>query len=795
MGTTMRRPSMSAVATFVTVAGAVLYVIAHLHPTIWLANTTANGGDMGAHVWMPAYLRDHLLTHGRLTGWTPDWYAGFPVLTFYFPLPSILVVLFDLVLPYAVAFKLVTGLGVVTLPVAAWGFGRLAGLRRPVPACLAVAMVPFLFERTFTIYGGNMASTLAGEFAFSISLSLCLVFLGVFARSLDTGRYRALAATLLGLTILSHVVPTLFALLGALVLFLMRADRKRLVFAAPALAAGTALAGFWAIPFVLRIGYTNDMGWEKFTNYANQLFLTKGSGLIPQSDLWLFLAAFAGAVVAIGLRQRIEVFVLVMTVLTGIAFCLAPQGRLWNARLLPFWFLGLYLLAAIAVAEAGRGVAVLMRVGLEDQGWEPKPLVAPATSLIALAFALFYVAIPLNALPGGRKNPVTGLYTWPGRGPVKLVQSADTSFIDFWVKWNYSGYERKPSYPEYHEVVTRMQQVGRTNGCGRAMWEYEPELDRYGTPMALMLLPYWTNGCVGSMEGLFFESSATTPYHFLNQSELSVKPSSAQRDLPYRSLDVAHGVQHLQLLGVKYYMAISDEAKAQAAANPDLTLLATTTPYTVTYGQQTKQRSWAIYEVRDAAQVQPLAYEPTVVTGLKPGAKPWLQMATTWYQDPTRFEVPLAQSGPPSWARVRSTSVVPTRHPLPEVKVTNIKTTDDRISFDVDRVGVPVLVKSSYFPNWQAGGAKGPWRVTPNQMVVIPTSRHVSLHYGTTPVDYLGWLVTLLGLAGVVWMARRREVDLPTQVPVAPAAEVPLADDDGLDRELAIFMAGADAEP
>ena len=32
--------------------------------------------------------------------------------------------------------------------------------------------------------------------------------------------------------------------------------------------------------------------------------------------------------------------------------------------------------------------------------------------------------------------------------------------------------------------------------CGRAHWEYESNLDRYGTPMALMLLPYWTNGCI-----------------------------------------------------------------------------------------------------------------------------------------------------------------------------------------------------------------------------------------------------------------------------------------------------------
>ena len=78
-----------------------------------------------------------------------------------------------------------------------------------------------------------------------------------------------------------------------------------------------------------------------------------------------------------------------------------------------------------------------------------------------------------------------------------------------------------------------MAELGETNGCGRAMWEHEEQHDRYGTPMALMLLPFWTDGCIGSMEGLYFEASATTPYHFLNQDELSTAPSNAQRDLPY----------------------------------------------------------------------------------------------------------------------------------------------------------------------------------------------------------------------------------------------------------------------
>ena len=49
-----------------------------------------------------------------------------------------------------------------------------------------------------------------------------------------------------------------------------------------------------------------------------------------------------------------------------------------------------------------------------------------------------------------------------------------------------------------------------------------------------MLLPYWTNGCIDSMEGLLFESSTTTPYHFINQAELSAAPSRARGRAPVR---------------------------------------------------------------------------------------------------------------------------------------------------------------------------------------------------------------------------------------------------------------------
>jgi hypothetical protein len=738
-------------ASLAIVAAAVAFTFAHLEPGLLFADTTPAGGDMGAHVWGPAFLRDHLLPQGRLTGWTPDWYAGFPAYHFYMVVPSLVIVALDVLVPYGIAFKLVTVSGLLALPVAAWALGRLARVPFPGPAFLAVAAVGFLFDRSFTIYGGNLASTLAGEFAFSMSLALAVAFVGLVLAGLATGRHRVAAAVTLGLCALCHAIPGLFAVTAALVALALRPARARVVWVASVGVVGSLLAAFWVVPFVVRRPYLNDMGWEKVTTYFEHLLpgrigealserLGGGDATAAVSgDLtWVALLALVGAVLSIALQRRLGVYLVVLGLVFAVAFVLAPQGRLWNARLLPFWYLCLYLLAALAVSEVVNAVVTVASGTLRDA----RPLVTAGLAVTAAAAVLAVVAFPLRSLPFGSTSSDGSRYSWAG------LTTADRSFLPDWVRWNYTGYERKDAWPEYRDVVDTMAEVGRDRGCGRAMWEYEAELDRYGTPMALMLLPYWTDGCIGSMEGLYFEASATTPYHFLNQAELSAKPSSAQRDLPYGSLDVARGVRHLQLLGVRYYLAFSPSAVAQADLERDLTPVATSGP-------------WHVYEVAGSDLVEPLEAEPAVLRGVDEGGRSWLDPAVAWYLDADAHDVHLAADGPSSWARV-DRGEEPPRRAVEPVTVADVATTTSTISFTVDRVGTPVLVKASYFPNWEADGADGPWRVTPNLMVVLPTSERVELSYGTTPVDVGAWALTLLGLVGVVLLVRRGPVPMPS---------------------------------
>ena len=177
-------------STIIAVAGPTIFLLMALHPNLILRNNIPTGGDMGAHVWAPAYLRDHLLTNFKLSGWSMDWYSGLPIYRFYMVVPALMIVLLDVVLPYGIAIKIIAVIGILTLPFATWLFGRFAKFAYPLPELFAIAATVFLFDESFTIYGGNIASTMAGEFSFSISLSLAMLGFALLAKGLDTGKYR-----------------------------------------------------------------------------------------------------------------------------------------------------------------------------------------------------------------------------------------------------------------------------------------------------------------------------------------------------------------------------------------------------------------------------------------------------------------------------------------------------------------------------------------------------------------------------------------------------------------------------
>src|SRR5580704_12040314 len=689
-----------------------------------LTNTTTTGGDTGAHIAMPKYL-EMLLLHGHLTGWDPGWYDGFPLYTFYFTLPDFFIAIGGWIIPYGVAFKMGTILGSVILPVCAWAAGRFFRLRAPLPTLLAAATLPFLFDYTFTIYGGNLFSTLAGEYSYSFSLSLAILFLGLFACAVREGRYRGWAAVVLAGCVLSHIIPGMYALAGALILTLIEllpvrwgiADggelfwrnnpprprvpwTRTLWWAGSTVGIGLLLTGFWLVPFGLEHAYTTSMGYTNVEGWA-QYF--------READAWALVTAGIGVLLAFWLRSRFGIALTILGIASAVATAVDPQGSLYNVRLLPLWFISVYLMAAWTFGTVCIAVAELWRHSRADRqraGPPPEPTwvavpppAAPTWHAPGSADETTYrpwsgatypppdpalraasmqepgdraaaVTPPLEAettvdsepepwtprrsrpVPAGRWAPgavggaVLGLLAvmaivvppfFPGISASALPVTVGANEVTNWSNYNYIGYQGQSSWPEYNAIMQTMSSVSKRYGCGRAMWEYSSSENRFGTPEALMLLPYWTNGCVDSMEGLLFESSTTTPYHFINQAELSQGPSDPEVGLPYGPVDVKLGVQHLQLLGVKYFMAETLEVEQQANVDPALKLVAKTGPWTSSYGGANSATTWNIYLVKNSPLVTPLANDPVVLSGVNPAPSSWLSPSIAWYDDPSRW--------------------------------------------------------------------------------------------------------------------------------------------------------------
>lgn len=830
---------------WVIVAGCCLFVANRVHlitldplGSLVLRNTTTNGGDMGAHVYWPKFLADEWFSNFRVQGWSPDWYSGFPIGQFYFPLPAVLIALLDVVMPYNVAFKVVVVIGPIGLPAAAYYFGSKLRFPWPAPPLFAIVAVRYLFEVRYglddafdkhgwTIYGGNLASTMAGEFSFTLALVLALFFLGTLAVYLETGRRGWLPAVLLAGTVTSHIVVAAFAaLLGVLVAFVylgrwIITDRiatrpawtKAWRLSQPVALVGFLLTATWSLPLVGAQGFTASMRYEKKSNWGSFLFGLKSqnidgkwmsSGEWPR-PLWLW-ALVAVAVFAAGWWRRATTLMLIVSCATfGALFVVWPEHHIWNTRFAPFYWLLLGFIAAVGAAELCRLIAYAW-VGASDwirEGDRIDYLGALAAQREALA-ADAEVAEPPDSAgtepqvvaapppPSWLEHPEDLEHFLPSRlrdddsivqrrrnitvgivvsvlalalGGWSLIWTGQNQGVgSSWAKWNFEGYEAKGGYAEYQALMAAMGELDP----GRALWETgHDEFNAYGGALALELLPYYTDGRIGSMEGLYFESSATMPYHFLMVSRVAKSPSNPVRGLEYGNTgDFDKGVDQMRRLGVRYYMAFSTEMQDKAAANPDLRLVRSVDDLD---GED--PILWNIYEIDDWSLVAPLPYEPVVAEvhggttaecfGSDPEARQftlddWECAAGPWWMDDD-LDLPFAADGPDDWQHMGIDELdAAERKPLSNVEISNVVEEVDSISFSVDEIGVPVVVRTSYFPNWEATGADGPWRLSPNMMVVIPRAKFVKLDYGFTNWDWLGRVGSVAGIVGLIWLLRRR---------------------------------------
>ena len=187
----------------------------------------------------------------------------------------------------------------------------------------------------------------------------------------------------------------------------------------------------------------------------------------------------------------------------------------------------------------------------------------------------------------------------------------------------------------------RWPTIGETNGCGRVTWENNEDNGQYGTTMALMLLPHWTDGCMASMEGLFFEASGTTPYHFLTTAAMSKQSSNPVRELRYDNNDASIGVPYLQALGVRYVMVRTPEAKARGRGPAGARAAGHQRTVGDLPGRRLRHRRAARRPSRSSSARRPGDQRERN-----------LELGTSWFQHRDEWAAIPADDGPEEWQRI-----------------------------------------------------------------------------------------------------------------------------------------------
>lgn len=497
------------------VAAVVGLLLSYFKPGLLFSDTVATGGDTASHVYTAFYLRDHLLPAGKIVGWCPGNLAGYPMFQIYFPLPFLAMVAFSVLMPLTEAFKLVTACGAFLFPVCAWAGLRLARAPFPAAALGAALVLPFLFNETQSMWGGNLPSLLAGEFCYSIGLALSMVFLGGMAGDVDRQEHPVRNAILLAVVGFCHGCTLLFCVVAGVVWIFAAHPGRRASYLFKVYALAFCVMGFWIVPLILFSGYNtmHNMVW----------IIDDWKSVLPPV-LWPAIILSAAHLAWSLWRKAREgrpmgaaAWFGGMVVLAAVLYLAAFHLNVIDIRFIPFAWLSMSMWAAWALA----------------QWWRRLPA----------AWALAPLVLVLSFL-------------WVGE---------HVSFIPRWIQWNYDGFEATPGWGTYR-AVNEFLRGGPSDP--RVIYEHSTDHRRAGSTRAFESLPLFSGR--STLEGLYIQSSVSSPFIFYLQAQTCERPSTPLPHYDFGRMDLDAALPRLELFNVSQFITITRQMTEKAQAHPGL---------------------------------------------------------------------------------------------------------------------------------------------------------------------------------------------------------------------------------
>ncbi|MHB1346530.1 MAG: hypothetical protein ACYCXK_03465 [Candidatus Humimicrobiaceae bacterium] len=685
--------TISLLVTFLLIYGMLFYCFT---PNIIFRNTTTAGGDTGAHNYIAKFFINELFPNFRMTGWDMGWFAGTPMLTFYFPLPFFLIALLSKIFAFNISFKLVTILGSFILPAAIYYFGKSFKFRYPYPELASIGAIAFLYMDSFTIYGANFLGTLAGEFSYSISFGLLFIFLSSLYMGMEKGKFDLLFilnCIILACIVLTHLIILIALLIIVPSVFFIRRSWKNARYVISVFIIGFFLSAFWSVPFVLLVKWTPPLQW---TNIKDLMALFPIE-LIPALVLGIIGIFFSV------LKKDKKVIPIIWTIVVFITFVFSWNGgRLFNGRFLPVIFIFIYMLAAYGLKNL-YWILITALSSLNLKGIKERFYKFTVIALVpVIAIISFGAIIAINP-----------------RGPA-------------WAHGNYTGFESRADWKTYDKLMKYLD----TLPYGRVMYDYDKSiLTKYGTSRAFELIPFWTKQ--PTMEGLLAESSLTSPFHYINKAEFIVKDRTSISGWKVPSKrDYEAAMKHLIYYNISYIMASSEEVIDDLNDDDRVRFLNRIEPFSF---YETK----GPHNYVEILGNLPYRYAP----------EEWAWEIRDWYLNADNVDNPVIyDDGSEELKEFKEITRAQLKNvpenPLDvEGQILSEVVEREKIEFSTTAIGVPHLIKVSYFPNWKAIGAKGPYLVSPSLMMVIPTQSNVTIYYGMTYANRIGVALSFAGWA------------------------------------------------
>ena len=692
-------------------------------------NTMPTGGDMGAHVVPIKFFVDNFITNFKLNGWSNDWFAGYPLYYFYFPLPAVITFVFNLFFTYSVAFKLMV-IGSILITI--YSFEKLLRKSNETFSIFGfIAGLTYVLTESFTIYGGNLASTLAGQFSFTYSIAFANLAIAIVTKSSNKKKH-VISAIFLGCSLLSHLIP--FIIYGAIYLFFWIKTNNTKLEKFSSVLIFSALTTRFTTSLIANLEFTTNMGYTPYTKLSDLI----------KSDITPFIV-ISLLIILINFkdiyRQKttslFEWFILTSSLLL---YFFVPEGALWNGRLVSFFNLGVILLFFKLFAHS-----------IEDIfRYEQGELILKVLSLIIITSYLINFSQKWNIdnykvflYPIVILFFIGAIYFYISTANLfKLAFTAAViftiSFLPYWVSWNFNGYEGKEQWSDIENLYSNLNELPP----GRIMWEPNSDLNKYGTPMVLMTIPLYTHHT--SMEGLYFDSSITTPFHFIAVSGLAERPSNPVGGLRYINNQFEKGQEYLEELGVDYFISYTDSITNKSLESDKLTLLFSSEPFSVF---SIKSDKVELVDQKLVRFEKTTFIERTVSSILR--NTEFTNFFDASYVNFDNLESQrIIEIGNSGYEQLETSSE--------EVKITNLKMTSETITFKTNKPNKLHIIKISYFPNWQIQNGSGPYRISPSFMAVVPFSENVELRFETTRVEKYSFYTSLFSFMLFLGLIKKR---------------------------------------